>query len=107
MTGIGEFIKVAESKGSKNKFKDTKRIDDDEDEEDDYQAAHTNSVYPQCSGDKAHVCRFGNEQISKFTILNLPSSSWKLLKLHLFTPFSEFLCPTAFNGGLNVLTYNF
>ena len=68
MTGIGEFIKVAESKGSKNKFKDTKRIDDEDEEEDDYQAAHTNSVYPQCSGDKAHVCRFGNEQISKFTL---------------------------------------
>ena len=65
MIGIGEFIKVAESKGSKNKFKDTKRIDDDD--EDDYQATHTNSVYPQCSGDKAHVCRFGSEQISKFT----------------------------------------
>ena len=63
--GIGEFIKVADNKGSKNKFKDTKRIDDAD--EDDYKATYTNSVYPQCSGDKAHVCRFSNEQISKFT----------------------------------------
>jgi len=59
--GIGEFIKGADGKGFKKKFKDTKRIDDDD--EDDYKAALTSSVYPQCSGDKAHVCRFSNEEI--------------------------------------------
>ena len=69
--GIGEFIKGADSKGSKKKFKDTKRIDDDD--EDDYKAALTHSVYPQCSGNKAHVCRFSNEQISECKIIG-PSS---------------------------------
>lgn len=54
--GIGEFIKVSDSKGSKK----NKRIDDSDD---DYKVVHTNSVYPQCSGKLESVCRHSNEQI--------------------------------------------
>ena len=79
ITGIGEIIKVADSKGSRKKFKDTERIDDEE--LDDYNAASTSSVYPLCSGDKAHVCRFSNEQISKLhhnpTTATGAIKSWK------------------------------
>ena len=58
-TGIGEDI----IKTSKKNLKTKTEAVSEAAEEEDYEAVASNSVYPQCVGSQAHICRLNADPI--------------------------------------------